>query len=233
MLSAFVSISIKFFGIHWFFNINLFILWYILAGFPTGGGGGLFNDSFFSNDPFAAHHQLHGFFSGGIPQQRQQQRQQQQQQQQSSMMSQSSFFGGNGGFGGGMMMDPFFPSSSSSSSFSSSSSNFGGGGGGVSRSVSQSTQIVNGQAQTVTVTKVQDANVRYLYSVHLLYIMKCSFHFFLIDQMMMMIIIIIVFILYYTILGYNDNRRLWSWTKKSNSQWCRTTKYIRSRTVQW
>ncbi|KAI7859268.1 hypothetical protein BDC45DRAFT_259616 [Circinella umbellata] len=129
-------------------------------GFPMGGGGGrngggmgggMFNDPFFSNDPFSAHNQFHGLFGGGMSQQ-----QQQQQQQQPSMMSQSSFFGGNQGFGGGMMMDPFFSSSSSSSSFS--SSNFGGGGGGVSKSVSQSTQIVNGRAQTVTVTKVQDAN---------------------------------------------------------------------------
>ncbi|KAI9253769.1 hypothetical protein BDA99DRAFT_162829 [Phascolomyces articulosus] len=109
-----------------------------------GGGGSMFNDPFFSNDPFhAVHHDP--FFSG---------------------------FGGGGGMHGGTgmshpmmhqqqhqqmlrggMMDPLF----SSSSFSSSSSSFGGGGG-VSKSVSQSTQIVNGQAQTVTVTKVQDQN---------------------------------------------------------------------------
>lgn len=79
---------------------------------------------------------------------------------------------GKGGFFGSSLFgrdpfdDPFFSSTpmfgggGGSSMFSSSMmSSFGGGQGGESRSVSTSTRIVNGVAQTTTVTKIQNQEV--------------------------------------------------------------------------
>ncbi|KAI8136708.1 hypothetical protein BJV82DRAFT_400150 [Fennellomyces sp. T-0311] len=95
-------------------------------------GNSPFDDPFFARDPFGGRHMFarsHG--------------------------AQDPFF--SGGFGMGMH-GMLGGGMGSSVSFSSSSSSFGGAGGGTSRSVSRSTKIVDGQAQTVTITRVQDAN---------------------------------------------------------------------------